>query len=55
MSQHRILAKLDALQAEVLALKRLPAETPVNNTGCAAAELAALLPEVLDKAFNTEP
>ena len=41
--QHRILAELDALQAEVDALKRLQAET--------AAELAALLPSILDRAF----
>jgi uncharacterized protein (DUF2267 family) len=44
MSQHRIVAKLDALQAEADALKRLPAET--------AAELDALLPASLDKAFQ---
>ncbi len=36
--------ELDALQAEVDALKRLQAET--------AAELAALLPAILDKAFK---
>ena len=40
----RIVADLDALQAEVDALKRLQAET--------AAELAALLPGILDKAFK---
>jgi type I restriction enzyme S subunit len=42
--QRRILAELDALQAEVDALKRLQAET--------SAELDALLPSVLDRAFN---
>jgi type I restriction enzyme S subunit len=40
--QHRIVAELDALQAEVDALKRLQAET--------AAELEALLPAILDRA-----
>ena len=30
------------------------AETTVNNTGQAATELAALLPAILDKAFNGE-
>src|SRR5437667_1233967 len=44
--QRRIVAELDALQAEVDALKRLQAET--------AAELAALLPSILDKAFKGE-
>ena len=42
--QRRIVAERDALQAEVDALKRLPAET--------AAELGALLPSILDKAFR---
>ena len=42
--QHRIVAELDALQAEVNKLKRLQAET--------AAELDALLPSILDKAFK---
>jgi restriction endonuclease S subunit len=42
--QRRIVAELDALQAEVDALKRLQAET--------AAELDALLPAILDRAFN---
>ncbi len=42
--QRRIVAELDALQAQVDALKRLQAET--------AAELDALLPAVLDKAFK---
>ena len=43
---HRIagIRELDALQAEVDALKRLQAET--------AAELDALLPSILDKAFK---
>jgi len=44
--QRRIVAELDALQAEVDALKRLQAET--------ATELAALLPAILDKAFKGE-
>jgi type I restriction enzyme S subunit len=42
--QRRIVAELDALQAEVDALKRLQAET--------AAELDALLPILLDRAFR---
>ena len=42
--QRRIVAELDALQAEVDALKRLQAGT--------AAELAALLPALLDRAFK---
>jgi type I restriction enzyme S subunit len=45
-SQCRIVAELDALQAEVDALKRLQAET--------AAELDALLPAILDRAFRGE-
>ncbi len=44
--QRQIVSKLDALQAEVDALKRLQAE--------ATAELAALLPAILDKAFKGE-
>ena len=44
--QRRIVAELDALQAEVDALKRLQAET--------AAELDALLPAILDRAFKGE-
>jgi type I restriction enzyme S subunit len=44
--QRRIVAELDALQAEVDALKRLQAET--------ASELDALLPSILDKAFKGE-
>ena len=44
--QRRIVAYLDSLQAKVDALKKLQAET--------AAELAALLPSVLDKAFKGE-
>jgi type I restriction enzyme S subunit len=44
--QRRIVAELDALQAEVDALKRLQAETAV--------ELDALLPSVLSKAFAGE-
>ena len=40
------MAELDALLAEVDALKRLQAET--------AAELNALLPAILDKAFKGE-
>ncbi len=42
--QRRIVSELDALQAEVDALKRLQAET--------AAELDALLPALLDRAFK---
>jgi type I restriction enzyme S subunit len=42
--QRRIVSELDALQAEVDALKRLQAET--------TAELDALLPAILDKAFK---
>jgi type I restriction enzyme S subunit len=42
--QRRIVASLDDLQAKVDALKRLQAET--------AAELDALLPSILDKAFK---
>jgi type I restriction enzyme S subunit len=42
--QRRIVVELDALQAEVDALKRLQAET--------AAELDALLPAILDRAFK---
>jgi hypothetical protein len=44
--QRRIVAELDALQAEVDALKRQQAAT--------AAELDALLPAILDKAFKGE-
>ena len=44
--QRRIVAELDALQAEVDTLKRLQAET--------AAELDALLPALLDRAFKGE-
>ena len=44
--QRRIVAELDALHAEVDALKRLQAET--------AAELDALLPAILDRAFKGE-
>jgi type I restriction enzyme S subunit len=44
--QRRIVAELDSLQAEVDALKLLQAET--------TAELDALLPSVLDKAFKGE-
>jgi len=44
--QLRIVAELDALQAEVDALKRLQAET--------AAELDALIPSILDRAFKGE-
>ena len=46
LEQRRIVAYLDDLQARVDALKRLQAET--------AAELDALLPSVLDKAFRGE-
>lgn len=44
--QHRIVAELDAVQAEVDALKRLQAET--------SAEMDALLPAILDRAFKGE-
>jgi restriction endonuclease S subunit len=44
--QHRIVAYLNNLQAKVNALKRLQTET--------AAELDALLPSILDKAFKGE-
>lgn len=44
--QRRIVAELDALQAEMDALKRLQAET--------TAELDALLPALLDRAFKGE-
>jgi len=44
LEQRRIVSELDALQTEVDALKRLQAET--------AAELAALLPAILDRAFK---
>ena len=44
--QRRIVAELDALQEKVDALKRLQTET--------AAELDALLPAVLDRAFKGE-
>lgn len=52
--QRRIVAELDALQGEVDTLKCLQAETTVNYTGQAAAELDALLPAVLDRAFRGE-
>ena len=44
--QHRIVAYLDDIQSKVDALKRLQVET--------AAELDALLPSILDKAFKGE-
>ena len=44
--QRRIVAELDALQSETGNLKRLQAET--------AAELGALLPSILDRAFKGE-
>ena len=44
--QHRIVAELDSLRTEVDALKHLQAET--------AAELDALLPSILDRAFGAE-
>jgi hypothetical protein len=46
LEQRQIVAELDALQAEVDALKRPQAETAV--------ELDALLPAVLDRAFKGE-
>jgi type I restriction enzyme S subunit len=42
--QHRIVNELDSLQSKVASLKRFQAET--------GAELNALLPSILDKAFN---
>jgi type I restriction enzyme, S subunit len=42
--QRRIVAELDVLQAEIDALKRLQAETAV--------EVEALLPSILDRAFD---
>lgn len=36
----------------IASLKRLQAETPVKDTGQAAAELAALLPALLDRAWT---
>jgi type I restriction enzyme S subunit len=44
--QYRIVAELDALQADVDELKRMQADTAV--------ELDALLPSILDKAFKGE-
>jgi type I restriction enzyme S subunit len=44
--QRRIVAELDAMQAEVSGLKQLQAET--------SAELDAMLPSILDKAFKGE-
>lgn len=44
--QRRIVAYLDSLQSKIDALKKLQADT--------AAELAALLPSILDKAFKGE-
>jgi type I restriction enzyme S subunit len=43
-AQCRVVAKLDALQAQAGALKKLQTET--------AAELDALLPSILDHAFK---
>lgn len=44
--QHRIVAELDAIQSQVDTLKKLQTQT--------AAELDALLPSILDKAFKGE-
>lgn len=44
--QRRIVAELNALQAQVDGLKRLQSDT--------AAELDALLPAILDRAFKGE-
>jgi type I restriction enzyme S subunit len=46
LEQRRIVAALDALQAQIEALKKLQRGT--------AAEIAALMPSVLDKAFKGE-
>jgi len=46
LEQRRVVAELDALQAEAGALKRVPAKT------CQGLE--ALLPAVLDRAFRRE-
>lgn len=46
LDRRRIMAGLDALQADADALKRLQAE--------AATELDALLPVILDRAFKGE-
>jgi type I restriction enzyme S subunit len=46
VEQRRVVAELDALQADADALKRLQSET--------AAELHALLPSILDRAFKGE-
>lgn len=40
--------------ASDLDMKRLPANTAVNNTGQAAAKLDTLLPAILNHAFNGE-
>jgi hypothetical protein len=44
--QHRIVGVLDAMQAQLDALKHLQAET--------ATELEALMPAILDRAFKGE-
>jgi hypothetical protein len=49
----QIEARLAGAQRQVDALKRLQAETAVNNMGQAAAELNALLPAILDKDIRT--
>jgi hypothetical protein len=47
--------RLERTKISVLdALKRLQTETTVKNTGQAAAELDALLPASLDRAFKGE-
>jgi type I restriction enzyme S subunit len=46
LEQRRVVAYLDALQTKVDALKKLQSET--------AAELDALMPSILDKAFRGE-
>ena len=51
-AQRRIVAELDALQAEVDALKRLQAET-AGRRGLHPT-LDALFPAILDKAFKGE-
>jgi hypothetical protein len=52
-SRYRIVGYLDGLAGQVVALVR-PARLGVNLQSETAAELAALLPSILDKAFKGE-